>query len=287
MSVSELFAAYGIFGVVTSAKKFKFMKTDQFSSMNDIIFEKRNKRYGAYELRKNYHRRLFKSFAVASVSLITVFLFSRISKQTASLTILPITDSVYISDPFIVEQFTAPKAPEHFNPPPKQSAPDEQAYVPVTDSIPEEVDTASHSTTDTQLADEGNFTGSGTTNDTTGKNSSLNTGLLSPDSVHRLTSLDVQPDFPGGLDKFYAYLKSKIRYTHSALGEDVKGRMYAKFIVDEEGYIRNVTIVKRLGYGLDEQVSKVLEESPKWNPGIVRNTAVKTELILPVNFNLQ
>jgi protein TonB len=260
------------------------MKTDQFSSMNDIIFEKRNKRYGAYELRMNYHRRLIKSFVVASVAMISVFLISRYTKEVVVIDLSKINpDSVVFTTPFVVDQFTTPKPPEKLTPPPAQvQPPDPNSFVAVNDTTPEPVDTSSQLASANPIS---TVTGTGSigTSDTIIPNAGPPAGL----TVHNTSTVDKIPEFPGGIEKFYAYLMTKIHYTNSARGMEVKGRMYAKFIVDEEGFITNVTIVKSLGYGLDEQVAKVLGDSPKWSPGIARNSPVKTEMILPVNFNLQ
>jgi protein TonB len=253
--------------------------------MNDVIFEKRNKRYGAYELRVNYHRRLFKSFVAASISLMAVFLISFFTRKEVKRDLSKIiTETVFVSDPIEVEQFSTPKAPEHFTaPPPEVTPPDPNSFVAVTDSVTEPLDTSTQqSASDPLLTDTGADTGSSRTGDTT-----QFAGLPSGGAVRNEAMVDVRPDFPGGMDKFYAYLLSRIRFTNIALDERVQGRMYVKFIVDEQGMISNVTVVKRLGYGLDEQVAKVLTESPKWSPGIVRNTAVKTEMVLPVNFHIK
>ena len=89
------------------------------------------------------------------------------------------------------------------------------------------------------------------------------------------------------MEKFYAYLIKRIRYTGEALEGKITGKLYVRFVVDEEGFVTKVSVLRKIGYGLDEQVQSVLAQSPKWEPGLVKNTAVKTEMILPVSFNLR
>ena len=106
------------------------------------------------------------------------------------------------------------------------------------------------------------------------------------DKPLNIASVDVQPDFPGGLFKFYEFLKNHLRYTPEARAAGLNGRYYVTFIVNENGTISDVEMMKSIGYGQDEEVQKVLASSPAWKPGISQTRPVRTQMVLPISFNL-
>jgi protein TonB len=280
--MSEFFFAYGMVYQTFSAKKFKFMKTDRFSSMDDIIFEKRNKRYGAYELRTRYHKRLFKSFLIASVVSVTLIVISHITRTIEGTEIIPkFTDSaIFVTPPITVETFEKPMHSQQTLPPPTH--PDQYAFVPINDTtVVERVDTNALASTTP------NITFNAVGEKSTGTDTNAVGNIPGKPKIYNGAMVDMMPEFPGGIEKFYSYLMKSIRYTSMARENGVKGKVYVKFVVDEAGLITNVKILRGIGYGLDEAVINVLAGSPKWNPGSVRNSAVKTEMVLPVNFNLK
>lgn len=278
--MSVFILTYGIIPGNQSTKKFKNMKTQEsIPTLDDIIFEKRNKLYGAYELRKNYHKRLLKSLMFSVSTLLSVFLFSIVNRSDVVEEVFkPVKDSVIFADNFTIQQYQPPKK---FMTPPA-SKPDEHAFVAVTDTavIDKAVDTSS-SVSSTGIEPGDSITG-GSAGDT------ITSPFLPVTNKPRgMASVDKLPEFPGGINKFYAFLKKKLRYTMEAKNAKLNARLYVRFMIDEDGFVRNVTLENKIGYGLDEQVAGVLEESPRWVPGLVKNSAVKTEMILPVSFNLR
>lgn len=256
-------------------------RAESIPTLDDIIFEKRNKLYGAYELRRNYHRRLNKSLAISVSVLFSVFLLFILTKKEVQENLFQATkDKVVFADNFTVQQY---------NPPEKSSSqplsePDEHAFVAVKDTVVNQkpVDTLL-TTVPAGIDTAGGFTGSGHSSDTI-----VSQPFLPSDSSPKsMATVDKVPEFPGGLEKFYKYLTNRLRYTEEARRAAVKGKLYVRFVIDEEGLVRNVTLMSKIGYGLDEQVEGVLAQSPKWMPGLLRNSAVKTEMILPVSFNIR
>ena len=249
--------------------------------MDDIIFENRNKQYGAYELRKNYHNRLSKSFVISlAIPLSILFLSIIRSKPIPIIDFSSRHETVHVVDDFIVVQ----NALSQNRTSAPQSQPDKHSYLAVTDT------TIDEKKPDTLLAATGPV-GVDTVgiSEGGGQSDTIIADIELPSGPKPLSAASVEkiPEFPGGIEKFYAYLIKRIHYTEDANRASVKGKMYVKFIVDEEGFVTNVSILSKIGYGLDEQVQSVLNESPKWMPGLVKNSAVRTEMILPVNFNLR
>jgi protein TonB len=271
------------------------MKTKQrIPSLNDMLFEKRNKAYGAYDLRTNYNSRLTKSLAI-TISVFTVIILY----YTFSKPIVP-DELTYVSRDSIKPEifiFNQTNVPEKQTNPPFDNAQDKPAerkdfrrddlsFKVSNDTVVEKqsVDTslALNHTGDTTSASSPSSGNSDTTN---AKSFAMN--VLPHDSTYGQASVDKIPEFPGGIEKFYAYLVKRIRYSREALDARVTGRLYVSFVIDENGLVRNIKFLNNLGYRLDESVKEVLIKSPQWEPGMLGDKAVKTEMRLPVSFNLR
>lgn len=99
--------------------------------------------------------------------------------------------------------------------------------------------------------------------------------------------LEVQPEFPGGMDAFYAYMAKNISYPSQAKSLGITGRVYVQFVIDKDGTLTEVEVVKGPGAGISEEALRVVLGSPKWNPGKQRGRPVKVRMILPITFDLK
>ena len=111
-------------------------------------------------------------------------------------------------------------------------------------------------------------------------------GALNEAKVHDFVSVDTQPGFPGGLSKFYEYLKNSVKYPQEAKKNNVQGKVFLSFIVETDGNLSNVTVERSLGSGTDEEAVRVLEESPKWIPGTAKGKPVRVKYNIPISFTL-
>ena len=96
----------------------------------------------------------------------------------------------------------------------------------------------------------------------------------------------VQPSPAGGYDAFNRYLSKNLRYPLKARQAGIQGKVYLVFVVDTDGSIIDVEVLKGIGGGCDEEAVRVLEQSPKWNPGQQGRKTVKVRMRLPVVFKL-
>lgn len=97
-----------------------------------------------------------------------------------------------------------------------------------------------------------------------------------------------KPLYPGGAAAFNKYMTDNLNYPAAARESHVEGTVYATMLVDEMGHIVDVRIAsKPLGYGLEEEVIRVIKGMPQWNPGEYHNKTVKTKFTLPVVFKLK
>ncbi len=98
---------------------------------------------------------------------------------------------------------------------------------------------------------------------------------------------EVDPSFPGGLPAFYEYVSKHLKYPRQAIRNRVEGKVYVQFVVDTDGALSDLTILKGIGAACDEEALRVLQNSPRWNPGKQRGRAVKVRMTLPIIFKLQ
>lgn len=98
---------------------------------------------------------------------------------------------------------------------------------------------------------------------------------------------EVDPSFPGGLPAFYEYVSKHLKYPRQAIRNSVEGKVYVQFVVDTDGSLTDLTILKGISVACDEEALRVLQNSPKWNPGKQRGRAVKVRMALPIIFKLQ
>ena len=99
--------------------------------------------------------------------------------------------------------------------------------------------------------------------------------------------VEEMPDFPGGVAKLSEYLQKNIKYPQMARESGIQGRVFVNFVVEPDGSVSNVKVLRSLGGGCDEEAMRVVKSMPKWKPGKQRGKAVRVSYILPVNFKLQ
>lgn len=98
--------------------------------------------------------------------------------------------------------------------------------------------------------------------------------------------VEVQPEFPGGLDSMYAYIQKNLIYPEKAKAEGIEGRVFITFTIEKDGSVSNVKILRGIGGGCDEAAKEVVEKMPKWKPGKQRGKPVRFQFTLPIKFEL-
>lgn len=95
------------------------------------------------------------------------------------------------------------------------------------------------------------------------------------------------PEFPGGLEALSKYLGENIHYPQLAKENNITGRVFVTFVVEKDGSVANVKVLRDIGGGCGAEAVRVVKAMPKWKPGKQRGKAVRTQFNLPVSFNLQ
>ena len=99
--------------------------------------------------------------------------------------------------------------------------------------------------------------------------------------------VEVDPEFPGGMEALIKYLSENIKYPEQAKKDKIQGKVYISFVVEKDGSVADAKVLRGIGGGCDEEALRVVNAMPKWTPGKQRNTPVRVQFNLPVVFKLQ
>lgn len=94
------------------------------------------------------------------------------------------------------------------------------------------------------------------------------------------------PEFPGGMDALMKYLGSNIKYPKSAQEKAISGRVIVSFVVDVDGSLKNMKVVRGVDPALDEEAVRVISTMPLWNPGKDKGKEVPVKYTIPISFSL-
>jgi protein TonB len=259
---------------------------------DDIVFERLNKEYGAYLLRKRYKRVVVLSVFLAVVTgcLIVLIPFLR----TPELKNQEIYTARYVSlDKLMAPPGnpgnllpSAPSKPVLSKPPRIKAAESRYVAPRVVDSIPLIEKPVALASDSINGATEGqgdiNGTGNGT-GDITGNGDGGGGG----GGDGTFLEVEVMPQFRGGdLNKFREWVQKKTRYPETATINGIHGKVYITFIVENDGTVSNVKVAKGVDPLIDDEAVKAVKSSPKWTPGKQRGIPVRVAYVIMLNFEL-
>ena len=98
---------------------------------------------------------------------------------------------------------------------------------------------------------------------------------------------EIMPDFVGGRAALQRYLQRHLRFPAAALTAQVSGKVYVTFVVQADGRVGEVTVLKGLGYGTEEAAARVVREMPAWTPGMQNHRSVAVRFTLPITFQFE
>ncbi len=106
----------------------------------------------------------------------------------------------------------------------------------------------------------------------------------SNDSIYNI--VDQMPEFPGGMEAMMKYLSDNIMYPQGAKDKGIQGRVFVGFVVEKDGSVSEVKIMKGVGGECDEEALRVVKAMPNWKPGKKDGKVVRVSYTLPINFKL-
>jgi TonB family protein len=108
------------------------------------------------------------------------------------------------------------------------------------------------------------------------------------DTTNIINELDKSAEFKGGYNELIKFLANNIIYPQAALEDEISGKVYLKFIIEIDGSVNEVVILKGVSRSIDRESIRVVKlSSKKWNPGMVNDQPVRSMYTIPINFNLQ
>ena len=113
-----------------------------------------------------------------------------------------------------------------------------------------------------------------------------NTKTNNDQDIKDFASVEVLPEFEGGMAGWSEYLSKTLKYPDEAKKNQIQGRVTMSFIVQKEGSLTDIKVLRGIGSGADEEAIRVLNESPKWKPGIQNGKTVNVAYVMPIFFQL-
>ena len=107
------------------------------------------------------------------------------------------------------------------------------------------------------------------------------------DKVYNIAMVEQKPEFPGGEAAMYKWLSDHINYPVAAAEEGVQGRVVVEFVVSKTGNVENVRVLRGRHPALDKEATRLVKSMPKWQPGRNNGQPVKVTYTLPITFKLQ
>ena len=95
------------------------------------------------------------------------------------------------------------------------------------------------------------------------------------------------PEFPDGIEAMIKFISNNIQYPADAKKQKVDGRVLVNFVVEKDGSITEVKVIKPTFPSLDAEAVRVVKAMPKWKPGYQKGQAVRVQFTMPINFSLK
>lgn len=264
----------------------------------DIIFEGKNKNYGAYTLRKNSPKRHTFAFLVvllgAAVIVAASIAMTQIRKaREARETMTQVSElsNINLERPEVPEELIEKKFEA---PPPVELKSTIQFTVPEIkkdEEVPEDAEIKTQeevvqSNVQISIADvKGTNEETGVDIATLQEHKVIVQEEVKEEKVFEI--VEQPPSFPGGESAMYEWLSKNINYPVIAQENNIQGRVTCQFVVGRNGEIEDVRVVRGVDPSLDREAIRVIKSMPKWIPGRQGGNAVKVRYTLPVQFRLQ
>lgn len=262
-------------------------------SMLDMVFERRNKAYGAYVLRRDYNKSL--QTAIASIlSVVTLFCFGNYISENMNINNKPGHKLEVVVAPSSVEKVQKEVIkPKSVPPAPK---PQSIATAQNVERIVVEDDKAPKDSilTNDQIKDlesgiktntEAPSTGIGAT-DGTGKDAVFAVAKEVEPTPQVFAFVEEMPEFPGGEKALMNFIARNTEYPQMERDNGIGGKVITQFTVNEDGTISDVQILRSPSTGFNREVSRVIKKLPAFKPGRQQGRAVKVRYVMSFVFNL-
>ncbi|MFV8342219.1 energy transducer TonB [Flavobacterium sp. XS2P39] len=264
------------------------------TSWIDLVFQYRNKEYGAYQLRRESTKTsliaLFMGISLLTSALSIPVILNYFNPGTG-LTLPELTNTlVHITD-IIPNQLTEIEKPAL----PQVKAPNSEAAIQSDQLVNPEIVQAqlanqdipknTDNTTAAPVSTEGTATIGINPSASTGTGTETE-GTIDPgNTIVASATLDKLPEFPGGINKFYTYVGNNFESPDLDSGGTIK--VYVSFVIEKDGTMTDIHVQRDPGYGLGKEAVRVLKSlRTKWSPGMIGSKPVRTAYNLPITVQM-
>jgi protein TonB len=257
----------------------------------NLVFEGRNKEYGAYQLRKEDSVNTITAFFFGLLFIISIFGIGFLLSSFNSKTVVAEPEPFY--PPIHITKFE-----NHLREEPKKEVLPLKKEIekvitkkdlinPIVTKSSQPVDDIN--TNEEQKASKPSLLGSPTETETTipiFTKGTSDVGTKKNDGPVNTNALDKLPEFPGGIAKFYTYVGN--HFEKPEIDGEQTISVYVSFVIEEDGTMSNIKVLRDPGYGLGTEAIRVLKSlKAKWAPGMIAGQAVRTSYNLPITVKLE
>ena len=259
------------------------VQNKQFTpTFDDLVFENRNKEYGAYQIRKKYNRVVIMSTIIGCVALGLAVIIPYINASRNASHKQRDAKEVIAEMANDINNEQAPPPP----PPPPPPAAEVQTVVKYV--APVVVDTV-------KIDDQSKLMISDEQVETTVNKEATEIVVeqkqeeVAPEQKEEEVFMVVEemPEFPGGVTALRQYLANAVKYPVIAQENGIQGKVYVNFVVNKDGSVSNAKIARGVDPSLDAEALRVVSTLPKWKPGKQRGAPVRVSYTVLINFQLQ
>jgi protein TonB len=259
----------------------------------DILFEGRNKEYGAYDLRRTYNKRLTLSITVMLSAICMLFIGFAFAGKKEPLAAFPFVTDIELAS------VKPPDEPIKLPPPPARQAPPPVQVETIRVTPPRIVPDAQIPKTEMPPVEEQEHVriGTETKNGVPGDDLVIPPGDVKGQDIIQgpqkedkeedqiLLKVEIESEYPGGTAAWQRFLYKNIRYPQEAVDQGIQGFVVVQFIVDKEGNVSNVEAVSG-PQELRAEAVRVIKKSGKWTPAIQNGNKVKSYKKQPIGFRM-
>lgn len=258
---------------------------------DEIIFQSRNRAYGAFTLRQHYRPTLALGLGVglfwAGLCAPTLYNWIWPTNRLANQSIVVQADLISLTEP-----------PAELPLPPIEQAPvvNTVRNLPLIvmpeadvalDALPPTTDELLEATSGPQTAE-----GTGDVDIVAPPGASASTAdekalEIAPRTEDVFVAVEQEPQYPGGLDALRTFLSRSLNYPRAAASAGISGKIFLSFVVNTDGSLTDVQVLKGIGFGCDEEAIRVIRKMPNWRPGKQSGRAVRVKYNLPISFTLE
>jgi protein TonB len=249
----------------------------------DIVFEGRNKSYGAYDLRKTNERTTYKALAIGA----TIFAFALLIPKIAAFIGSATADDEAALDKKITTVKLPPKEEKPKEnlapPPPPPPKVDQVKFVKPVVAKTEDVTEDPPKMKDLEDKKIGDKTVKGD------PDAELTLGpvdegpkhqeVIEDNTVYNMAGVEVKPEYPGGIQKFYDFVSKNYQAPEEP---GLNGKVMVSFTVEKDGSLTDIRVLKDIGYGTGKEAERVLRKSTRWAPAEQNGKKVRCTYQLPI-----